>query len=176
MTDVEQPPSGASQIPMDSGESRSAEVFEDRVPLEGIEETAAGVLELYGGEIESRSANEIRFLIPVRRSVAAAGQVSCRLRWEETENGECRIIASADHNIAPPKAQRVALLSVGVIGALLWTLWPFFPNLGTLSWLGGVIAFATYFMTTRITSSGVLSDLVQRIARAQRERAMGEGE
>jgi len=140
--------------------------------MEGIEQTVSDVLELYGGEIESRLANEVRFTLPVRRAVASAGQVGCSLRWEATELGEGRITASAERDIAPPKAQRIALLIVGVIGALLWTVWPFFPNLGPLAWLGGTIAFATYFMTLRSTSAGVLSDLVQRIARTQRENAM----
>gem|GEM_PF-469476 len=160
----------ASSLP--PARARASDVFEDRVPIEGIEETVSDVLELYGGEIESRLPNEVRFILPVRRAVASAGQVGCSLRWEESEPGEARITASADRDIAPPKAKRIALLVVGVIGALLWTVWPFFPNLGPLAWLGGTIAFATYFMTLRSTSAGVLSDLVQRIARTQREKAM----
>jgi hypothetical protein len=74
----------------------------------------------------------------------------------------------ADASIEPPKFQRVALLLVGVSGALLWTLWPFFPNMGPLAWIGGAVAFATYFLTARTTTSGIASDLLQRLARRQR--------
>ena len=102
-----------------------------------------------------------------RRGVAAAGEVSCTLRW--TEAGEGTVILTADRNVTPARLQRVLLLVVGVSGALLWMLWPFFPNMGPLAWIGGAVAFATWFITGRTTTAGTAADLLQRLARAQRE-------
>ena len=64
-----------------------------------------------------------------------------------------------------------ALLAVGVIGALLFTIWPFFAHareLGTLAWVGGLVAFAVYLMTLKKTSGGLAYDFLRRLAARQR--------
>lgn len=151
------------------------ELQEDRVPLSGIDETAVEVVELYGGRVESSSAGSIRFFLPHRRGVAAGGGVECSLAWSSTGNDLGTVTLRAGREIDAPKLQHVAILVVGMIGALLWLLWPFFPNLGTLSWIGGALAFAAYFLTLKRTPTGTASDLLHRLARAQRELAEGEG-
>src|SRR5213078_311151 len=77
-----------------------------------------------------------------------------------------------NREVDAPKAQRVALLAVGVIGALLFTVWPFFAHareLGTLAWVGGLVALAVYFMTLKKTSGGIAYDFLRRLAARQRE-------
>jgi hypothetical protein len=154
--------------------SRQIEVMEDRVPLANIHEAATELIELYGGEVRDREAESIHFILPSRRGVAAAGGVDCRMTWHPDDDGHGTVRVVADASIEPPKFQRVALLLVGVSGALLWTLWPFFPNLGPLAWIGGAVAFATYFLTARTTTSGIASDLLQRLARRQRAEAQSD--
>lgn len=145
---------------------------EDRVPAEGIEESIAELVELYGGEIQSERERERRFTLPLRRGVAAGGAVECTLSWSPSEEeGEAVVVLSCDREVDAPKAQRVAMLLAGVIGGLLFTIWPFFPQkqeLGTLGWLGGAVALAVYFLTLRRTSGGLASDFLQRLARRQR--------
>ena len=65
------------------------------------------------------------------------------------------------------------LLFAGVVGATFWLLWPFFPNLGALSWLGALIAFAAYFLTLKKTDGGLAFDMLQRLVNAQREESAG---
>ena len=149
--------------------SEAVELREENVPLEEIAETAEDLIELYGGEVDGRDGNGLAFTLPARRGVAAAGDVACTLRWTDAAGGT--IILTADRNVAPPKFQRLLLLIVGVSGAMLWMLWPFFPNMGALAWIGGAVAFATWFITARTTTAGTASDLLQRLARAQREGA-----
>ena len=79
---------------------------------------------------------------------------------------------TCDRDVDAPKAQRVLLLVAGVIGGLLFTIWPFFPQrreFGALAWIGGAVAIAVYFMTLRRTSGGIALDFLQRLARRQRE-------
>jgi hypothetical protein len=73
-----------------------------------------------------------------------------------------------DRDVDAPKIQRILLLAAGVVGAFFWLLWPFFPNLGALAWVGGAIAIAAYFLSLRRTSGGLASDFLQRLARHQR--------
>jgi hypothetical protein len=148
--------------------SRQIEVIEDGVPLDNIHEAATELIELFGGEVRNREGESLRFVLPSRRGVAAAGGVDCTMSWRRDDDGHGTVRVVADASIEPPKFQRVALLLVGVSGALLWTLWPFFPNMGPLAWIGGAVAFATYFLTARTTTSGIASDLLQRLARRQR--------
>jgi hypothetical protein len=66
----------------------------------------------------------------------------------------------------------VLLLVAGVIGALLFTIWPFFPQrreFGALAWIGGAVAISAYFLTLRKTSGGIALDFLQRLVRRQRE-------
>lgn len=146
-------------------------VREERVPLEGIADTAADLVELYGGRVISVSELEVRFVLPQRRGAAASGGVESVLSWEEVSPGEGTVTVRGDQHVAPPTFQRVAILVVGVAGALLWLLWPFFPSIGPLAFLGGVAAFATYLLTLR-TPTGSAADFLQKLARSQRELAM----
>jgi hypothetical protein len=152
---------------MNGSDGKRVEFRETGVPLDEIEQTAEDVIELYGGAIHARDADTLHFSLPSRRGVAASGVVACTLRWSAEQEGT--LVLTADENVMPGKLQRILLLVVGVSGALLWMLWPFFPDLGPLAWMGGAVAFATYFMTLRKTSSGIAADLLQRLARAQRD-------
>ena len=142
------------------------EFTEDRVPTAGIEETIAELAELYGGEVTAERPNARDVILPLRRGVATAGAVECSVTWE----GES-VTIKANRDIDAPKLQRVALLAVGVIGALLFTIWPFFAHareLGTLAWVGGLVALAVYFMTLKKTSGGLAADFLSRLAKRQR--------
>jgi hypothetical protein len=141
---------------------------EDDVPLAGIEEGVEELVDLYGGEITAREVTSRRFTLPLRRGISTGGGVECSLSW--SESGE--VTMTCDRDIDAPKVQRVLLLVVGVIGALLFTIWPFFPQRrewGALAWIGGAVAIAVYFMTLRKTSGGLALDFLHRLVRRQRE-------
>ena len=144
------------------------ELTEDRIPRDGIEETIAELVDLYGGEI--KDARD--FVLPLRRGVATSGGVECTVSWAAEQQTTVTLVCNRE--VDAPKAQRVALLLAGVAGALLFTLWPFFAGktnqLGTLAWVGGIIALAVYFLTLKRTSGGIASDFLQRLARRQRAR------
>jgi len=154
-------------------EAEHIEWVQEKVPLGGIEKTAGELIEMYGGEVSASNGDEITFQLPRRRGVAASGAIDCRLSWSgDTEGfGTVRIFAGRSSG---ERGQKIALLVAGVFGATIWMLWPFFPNLGAASWLGGVIAFAAYFLTLRKTDSGLAFDLLQRLAAAQQEGEEGE--
>jgi hypothetical protein len=143
------------------------EFTEDRVPTTGIEEAIAELAELYGGEVKSERANGRDVILPLRRGLATAGAVECSVTWE----GES-VTITCNREVDAPKAQRVALLTVGVIGALMFTVWPFFAHareLGTLAWVGGLVALTVYFMTLKKTSGGLAYDFLRRLAARLRE-------
>ncbi len=148
------------------------QLTEDRIPRDGIEESIAELVDLYGGEMKGERANERDFVLPLRRGVAVAGGVECTVSWAADEETTVTLVCSRE--VDAPKAQRIALLLAGVVGALLFTLWPFFAGhanqLGALAWMGGVIALAVYFLTLKRTSGGIASDFLQRLARRQRAR------
>jgi hypothetical protein len=148
------------------------ELTEDRIPRDGIEETIAELVDLYGGEIKDERDNARDFVLPLRRGVATSGGVECTVSWAAEEQTTVTLVCNRE--VDAPKAQRVALLLAGVAGALLFTLWPFFAGktnqLGTLAWVGGIIALAVYFLTLKRTSGGIASDFLQRLARRQRAR------
>ena len=153
--------------------SRPVQFTEDRIPREGIEETISDLVELYGGEVTASAANERRMILPLRRGVAAAGGIECTVSWAAGEAGDAVVTLVCNRDVDAPKAQRIFLLVAGVIGSLLFLIWPFFPHsreLGALAWIGGVIALAVYFMTLRKTSGGIAYDFLQRLARSQRGR------
>ncbi|HEY5610952.1 MAG TPA: hypothetical protein VIL97_07085 [Thermoanaerobaculia bacterium] len=139
---------------------------EDAIPLEDIGETAAELVDLYGGSIDASSESEIRFTLPVRRGIGASGSIACEFSW--SEEGIVTMVADAESSAA--KAPRLILLVIGTAGAIPWLLWPFFPDMGPAAVIGGLIAFAVYFMTLRRTGGGVAYDMLQRLARAQREK------
>lgn len=150
-------------------EPTPVEFTEDAIPAEGIEETIDELVELYGGEVTNRQIRERRFILPLRRGVATSGGVECTLSWAEGEPTTVRLVCNRD--VDAPKGQRIALLSVGAIGSILFMLWPFFPQsreLGALAWMGGAVAIAVYFLSLRKTSGGMAWDFLQRLARRQR--------
>ena len=142
------------------------EFTEDRVPTANIEDTIAELVELYGGEVKAERANGRDVILPLRRGVATAGAVECSVTWSDET-----VTIATNREIDAPKAQRVALLVIGVAGALLFTIWPFFAHarqLGTLAWVGGLVALAVYFLTLKKTSGGLAADFLNRLARRQR--------
>jgi hypothetical protein len=152
---------------------RPVELQEDRIPMAGIEETISNLIDLYGGELTASGANERRFTLPLRRGLAAAGGVECTVSWAPSEVGEAVVTLVCNRDVDAPKAQRIFLLVAGVVGSLLFMIWPFFLHsreMGTLAWIGGVVAFAVYLMTLRKTSGGLAHDFLRRLAREQRSR------
>lgn len=148
-------------------DERPVTFTEDEVPLAGIEEGVEELVELYGGEITARDVSSRRFTLPLRRGVSQGGGVECTLSWSEAG----AVTMTCDRDIDAPKAQRVLLLMAGVIGALLFTIWPFFPQRrewGALAWIGGAVAIAVYFLTLRKTSGGLALDFLHRLVRRQR--------
>lgn len=153
--------------------SQPVQFTEDRIPREGIEETVSELIDLYGGELTESGTNDRRFTLPLRRGIAAAGGVECTVSWAAGEAGDAVVTLVCNRDVDAPKAQRIALLVAGVIGSLLFMIWPFFAHskeLGALAWIGGIIALAVYFMTLRKTSGGIAYDFLQRLARTQRNR------
>jgi VIT1/CCC1 family predicted Fe2+/Mn2+ transporter len=153
---------------------RPVQFTEDRIPREGIEDTVSDLIDLYGGELIASQENERRFELPLRRGIAAAGGVECTVSWAAGEAGDTVVTLVCNRDVDAPKAQRIALLVAGVIGSLLFMVWPFFAHsreLGALAWIGGIIALAVYFMTLRKTSGGIAYDFLQRLAKTQRSRA-----
>jgi hypothetical protein len=154
-----------------TGAHEPAEFIEEHVPAAGIVAAVGELVELYGGSINASSAEEISFELPLRRGVAASGGIGCRLTWVSSEAGEATVRLVCDRDVDAPKIQRILLLAAGVVGAFFWTLWPFFPNLGALAWVGGAIAIAAYFLSLRRTSGGLASDFLQRLVQFQRVKS-----
>src|SRR5258708_14444558 len=101
--------------------------------------------------------NERRFTLPLRRGVAAAGGIECTVSWAAVEEGQAVVKLVCNRDVDAPKLQRVLFLVAGVVGALLFMIWPFFPHskeLGALAWIGGVVALAVYLLTLRQTRGG----------------------
>ena len=148
-------------------EPKPVELTEDRVPLEGIEESIDVLVEMYGGEVTATRDRAREFTLPLRRGGGGAGAVECTISWAD----DGVVTLATNRNVDAPKAQRVMLLIAGVIGSVLFMLWPFFPGeraYGTLAWLGGIVAIAVYLMTLRKTSGGIAFDFLQRLAGRQR--------
>ena len=158
--------------------SRPVEFTEDRIPREGIEQTISELVDLYGGEMMNTRENERRFILPLRRSVAAAGGIECTVSWAAAEDGQAVVKLVCNRDVDAPKFQRVLFLVAGVVGSLLFMIWPFSAyskELGTLAWIGGVVALAVYLMTLRKTSGGIAYDFLQRLAKTQRARQATAG-
>lgn len=158
-------------------EPQAVRLTEDRIPLEGMEESITNLVELYGGEMTNERDRERAFTLPLRRGQAGGGGVACTLSWAPSDAGDATVTLSCDRDVDAPKFQRVLLLVAGVGGAILFMLWPFYPGqkeFGTLAWLGGVIAISVYLMTLRRTSGGIAFDFLQRLAAWQREREQDE--
>jgi len=154
-----------------SDDAQPVTFTEDRIPFEGIEETVEELIELYGGESTERSERRRRFMLPLRRGIASGGGVECTLTWERDGDVDATVTLVCDRNVDAPRLQRILLLTTGVVGALLFMIWPFFPHrkeFGALAWIGGAIAIAVYFLTLKKTSGGLAYDFLQRLARRQR--------
>lgn len=149
---------------------------EDDVPLDGLEQTAAEVVETYGGRITSSDRGRMAFNLPRRRGAESAGFVSCVLEWPDAgDRGVVQL--TADREIDASRPQRIALLIAGTIGALLFTVWPFFPEvMGNVAGVGLVVAVAVYLLTLRQTPHSLVSDLLQQIVRAQDDGTEAEPE
>ena len=151
------------------------EFTEDRVPPRGIEDNIAELVELYGGELTATGTNERTFVLPLRRGVAVSGGVQCTVSWAPQAE---TVRLTCERDVDAPKVQRVALLGAGVVGALLFTMWPFFgkgSQLGAVAWMGGAVALAVWFLTARKTSGGLAYDFLRRLADRQRAAAAAEG-
>jgi hypothetical protein len=156
------------------------EFQEDRVPLEGIEQTVEELIELYGGDLTASRGDARDFTLPLRRGMSVSGGVDCTISWAPQEGeAEGLVTLTCNRDVDAPKTQRVLLLVAGVAGAVMFMLWPFYPGeraFGTLAWLGGAVAIAVYIMTLRRTSGGIAYDFLQRVAARQRaEAAPDEG-
>ena len=150
---------------------------EDRVPIEGIEETIAELADLYGGAITGERDRERVVILPLRRGSAGGGSVECTISWTEDAGSGGEVTMRASRDVDAPRAQRLLLLIAGVVGALLFMLWPFFPGengYGTLAWLGGIVAIAVYLMTLRKSSGGIAADFLRRLADRQRTQPSDE--
>ena len=153
------------------------EFTDERIPVDGIEEAISELVELYGGEIKASRLHERDFVLPLRRGIATAGGVQCTVSWAPQDEREATVRLKCDRDIDAPKGQRIAMLAAGVIGAMFFMIWPFFPHqqeLGTLAWMGGIVAIAVYFLSLRRTSGGLAFDFLQRLA--NRQRSVPEGE
>ena len=151
---------------------RPLDLSEDQVPFEGIEATISDLVSLYGGEITAERERERDFRLPLRRGMASGGSVECTVSWAPDDASEATVRLHCNRDVDAPRAQRVLLLVAGVIGAVMFMLWPFYPGqkqFGTLAWLGGAVAIAVYLMTLRRTSGGIAVDFLQRLAARQRE-------
>lgn len=157
-------------------EVKPLELTENRVPFAGIEEAIEELVDLYGGEVTEKREQARDFTLPLRRGMASGGGVECTVSWAPDDARDATVRLITNRNVDAPKLQRVLLLLAGVVGSVMFMLWPFFPGeraFGSLAWLGGVIAIAVYLMTLRKTSGGIAHDFLQRLAARQRA---GEGE
>lgn len=155
------------------------ELTEDRVPRDGIEDAIDELVELYGGEMKASRERARDFTLPLRRGMSTAGAVECTISWIPDDAAGATVTMVCSRDIDAPKAQRILLLVAGVVGAVMFMLWPFYPGepaFGTLAWLGGAIAIAVYLMTLRRTSGGLASDFLQRVAARQRAATEAESE
>ncbi|HEX6098983.1 MAG TPA: hypothetical protein VF432_21895 [Thermoanaerobaculia bacterium] len=160
-------------------EAKPLELTEDRVPFDGIDDAIEELVDLYGGEVTARRDRARDFTLPLRRGMASSGGVECTLSWAPDDDRDATVRLVTNRDVDAPKAQRVLLLLAGVIGSVMFMLWPFFPGeraFGTLAWLGGIVAFAVYLMTLRKTSGGIAHDFLQRLAARQRAQVTSEDE
>lgn len=155
-------------------EAKAVELTEDRVPFAGIEDAIDELVEMYGGEVIAQREGARDFRLPLRRGIATSGAVECTVSWAPVDGRDATVRLLTNRNVDAPKAQRVLLLLAGVIGSVMFMLWPFFPGeraFGSLAWLGGIIAIAVYLMTLRKASGGIAYDFLQRLAARQRAEA-----
>lgn len=150
---------------------------ENRIPVEGIGESIAELAELCGGELTEEQPEGRTIVLPLRRGVATAGAVECKLSWVAEGEGQSAVTITCGRELDAPKFQRVVMLVAGVAGSLLFMTWPFFfaraRELGTLAAIGGFVAIAVYILTLRKTSGGLAYHFLQRLAARQRKAISG---
>lgn len=141
---------------------------EHRVPLEEIDDTVEAVIELYDGRVTARAADRIDFLLGADEDRTG---IQCSIWWRPDPDGaagEGIVAFESGPELSPPKGRRTLLLLVGSVAGVLAIMWPWFPQLGPLLIVAGVVAIATFLMTLRMTPGGVAGDMLRRIARTQR--------
>ena len=138
---------------------------EERVPLEGIDETIALVASGSGGHLVSSTSGMATVMLPLKRGAAGLGMMQCQVSWPAgATDGPVSVTAEQE---GPTAKMRVVILVIGVIGATAYMWWPFFPNLGPIAWIGAVVAFGAYFMTLKRTPGGIASEFLERLAGEQ---------
>ncbi|HUR83132.1 MAG TPA: hypothetical protein VM733_20415 [Thermoanaerobaculia bacterium] len=151
-------------------EPKTVELSEDRVPFEGMGESVDELVEMYGGDVTARREQARDFVLPLRRGGGGAA-IECTLSWVPSDERDAVVTLLCNRNVDASRGQRIFLLTAGVLGAILFMLWPFFPHeraWGSLAWLGGIVAIAVYLMTLRKSSGGIAFDFLQRLAERQR--------
>ena len=159
-------------------EPKPVQLTEDRIPLDGLEESLEELVDMYGGEITARRDRARDFILPLRRGGAGGGGIECTVSWAPADARDATVTLTTNRNVDAPKGQRILLLLVGAAGAVMFMLWPFYPHeraYGTLAWVGALMAIAVYLMTLRRASGGIAHDFLQRLAARQR-MADEEGE
>jgi len=160
-------------------EPKPLELIEDRVPAEGIEEGVSELVALYGGSITAERERTRDFTLPLRRGFAGGGGVECTISWAADEDGDLTVTLTTNRHVDAPKTQRVLFLLAGVIGSVLFMLWPFFMHekgFGALAWLGGLVAITVYLLTLRRSSGGIGADFLRRLAGRQRAVESGNAQ
>ena len=158
-------------------EVSTSEFVEDDVPFAGIEEAIEELVEIYGGEVTASRQNEREISLPLRRGVPTSGSIACTVSWAPRDPAAATVKMVCDREVDAPKYQRILMLMAGVVGSLLFLMWPFFPQRrewGALAWIGGAVALAVYFLSLRRTAGGIAYDFLRRLA--SRQRAMSEVE
>lgn len=155
-------------------EMQPVEFSESGVPLEAIAASALELIEIFGGTVVSQEAHRIRFTIPNRRGVAASGDIRVDVSWPDEAAGTGTVNVNASAEVEAPRLQQIALLGLGSIGAILFLLWPFFPQISPLAAIGALLAIAAYFLTLKKTRKGVVQGFLHELVRAQHENAVQE--
>lgn len=155
---------------MGASEDQRIRYVEGDVPMEGIDDSVETVIEIFGGSVTNRAVNRIEFSLPRRRGVPAAGHVEAAVSWSASAAGEGTVTIETGEELMLGRVQRIALLLAGMIGALLFIAWPYFPNSGPVAWIGGLIALAVFFMTLKKTQHGTVATMLQRIVDMQWDR------
>ena len=83
------------------------ELTEDRIPRDGIEETIAELVDLYGGEMKGERATERDFVLPLRRGVAAAGGVECTVSWAADDDTTVTLVCNREEALHFSESRRI---------------------------------------------------------------------
>lgn len=161
---------------MPDSEKKTWRIAEQDVPFARLVENARGLIELYGGKLESEGEGSLTFRLPSRRGVAAAGSIRCVLTWTETASGTVDLALETGDHVPGPGLQHILLLVAGIVGSLMAMLWPFFPSLAPAGGVGAIVAFAAYLLTLKRSSANVVQDLFDRLVAGQNEAQSSSSE